>query len=91
MYGQICFTLGFFWFAVLNLPGSLVEIGFFHVFLFWMFFCEYLEGLSSSFLWLCCKFKVAFVSCTVYSRYIISERNAECDPTFCFVGGRTDK
>ena len=32
MYGQICFTLGFFWFAVLNLPGSLVEIGFFHVF-----------------------------------------------------------
>ena len=32
MYGQICFTLGFFWFAVLNLPGSLVVIGFFHVF-----------------------------------------------------------
>ena len=32
VFGQICFTLGFFWFAVLNLPGSLVEIGFFHVF-----------------------------------------------------------
>ena len=52
-----------------------MRLGFFMFFLFWMFFCEYLEGLSSSFLWLCCKFKVAFVSCTVDILFLRGMRN----------------